>query len=162
MSRTGRTGPSQRMPQPHSEVFVQRAPERLLERLLEAPVACAEHRPSRHVACFFADQQTARTCRLSAARKLVSGLGACTGSPWQGAPRTPAGPAATRQHTLDARRCPCAQSAAAPASTGRAQAPLHLPLRGAGPGVELKAQLLHQPWTCVRPCCAVAYGTKGF
>ncbi len=41
--RTARTGPSKRPPQPGSEVFVQRAPEWLLERLLEAPVACSKH-----------------------------------------------------------------------------------------------------------------------
>jgi hypothetical protein len=42
-------------------------------------------------------------------------------------------------------------SAAAPAPTGKPQAPLHAPLRGAGPGVELSARLLRQHWTCARP-----------
>jgi len=45
-----------------------------------------------------------------------------------------------------------------PAVTSWAQAPLHAPLREAGPGVELKAQLLGQHWTRARPCCAVALG----
>ncbi len=45
-----------------------------------------------------------------------------------------------------------------PAVPSWAQAPLHAPLREAGPGVELEAQLLGQHWTRARPCCAMALG----
>ena len=56
---------------------------------------------------------------------------------------------------LEARHGHCAQSAAAPAATGRARAPLHVPLRGAGPGGELKARLLQWRWLRAPRYCAV-------
>jgi len=62
--------------------------------------------------------------------------------------------------TSQSRRYPCALSAAAAAATGRARAPLHVPLRGAGPVEWLKAQRLRHCWTRARPCCAVAYGAE--
>jgi len=129
-ARMGRTGASKRSPQPVSEVTLQRAPEGLLERLLEAPAACAKHQACycRLLACPIAEQQTARTCTLSAARKLVSRLEIyATSPPWQGGPRMPVRPAETRHHTLKARRYPCALSAAAPAQqAGRTLPCTHL------------------------------------
>ncbi len=127
-----------------------------LKRLLL--MVSTEHRSCGVLACPFAGKQTARTCRPSAAGKRVSRRVACSSAARQGGPRTPVRPAATRQHLLfEAQRHPNAQGIAAPASTGRPQAPLHVPLRGAGPGVELKAQRVRRRWTRARPCCAVAY-----
>ncbi len=83
---------------------------------------------------------------------------ATTRSTWQGRARTPAEPAETTGNTRQRRGVALARIA--PAATGRAQAPLHAPLRGAGPGVWLKARLLCQRWSRARPCCAVAHGDK--
>jgi len=76
----------------------------------------------------------------------------------QGRARTPAEPAEITGITR--RRRGAAPARRAPAATGRTQAPLHAPLRGAGPGVWLKARLLCQRWSRARPCYAVAHGDK--
>jgi len=152
-ARQGRTGPSKRPPQPVSEVPLQCAPERLLERLLEAPVSGVG---------FYARLLQARGCFLclqerGAHLETVGSMKASVRPPglrqrylarWTAhACRTCRD---SRRDALEARRYPCAHSACG--------AGLHAPLRGAGPGVHWQAQLHGQHWTCARPCCAVAYG----
>jgi len=158
-----RTRPSKRLPHPgEHEVHLQRAPERLLERLLEAPVTRIGSQAQLLQACdcFLCFKVRCAPADCLQGKCLCQ---ASRGPPGVPRPLTPAAPAEAKQHPLEARRGPCVHSAAAPAATGRAQAPLHAPLRGVGPGVWLKAWL-RQPWNhacpllrCVIRCCRTTH-----
>jgi len=69
---------SERPPQPGSEVLIQRAPERLLERLLEAPAACSERRAQSHAGCWPASLLASRQ-RAPADRRQQEGLRQASG-----------------------------------------------------------------------------------
>ncbi len=161
-----RTRPSKRLPHPgEHEVHLQRAPERLLERLLEAPVTRIGSQAQLLQACdcFLCFKVRCAPADCLQGKCLCQASRGTTRSASQNRPLTPAAPAEAKQHPLEARRGPCVHSAAAPAATGRAQAPLHAPLRGVGPGVWLKAWL-RQPWNhacpllrCVIRCCRTTH-----
>jgi hypothetical protein len=157
----GRTGPSKRPPQPVNNVALQHATEWLLERLLEPPAVWIGSRAQllrglrllpllSNVRCAPADSRQQERLHQAFGIPLPGAPGKSKRARLQDLHR-PGTSRCRRGAALCAERC-------CPAATGRARALPHVPLRGAGPGVELEAQLLGRHRGLARPCCAVAYG----